>query len=183
MLVCMRQLMYMSRKIDRLTTIVGEIAACCSAILVLLIVVDVLLRYVFKWSSAAFFEMEWHLFAALFLLGIPYTMLRAEHVRVDIFYVRYSATTRAWLQILGTVICLWPFCGVVVYTSCEFVWNAWQIEERSSDPAGLEARYLVKSLIPLSFGLLALQGLSELVKSLAVLTQSSLSTYQDKHGA
>lgn len=153
-------LLRISRGLDVLIQKVGEVAIWASTLLVLLFCADVLLRYVFAWSHAVLFELEWHLFAALFLLGAPYTLQQDKHVRVDIFYAKYSPQQRAWLRLLGVLLLLLPFCGVVVYTSCSFVEKAWQIGERSVDPAGLPARYIIKALIPISFTLLGLQGIS-----------------------
>jgi TRAP-type mannitol/chloroaromatic compound transport system permease small subunit len=150
------------RPIDNVTRFVGAASAAVLALLVALIVYDATVRYLFHSGSVALQELEWHLFDVVILLGIAYTLHENAHVRVDIFYDRFSGRTQAWINLLGTLLFILPFSALIVYVGFEFVLLSFEQMERSSDPGGLPYRFLVKSLMPLAFGLLALQGLSEI---------------------
>ena len=139
-------------------------------ILVLVIVIDVTLRYLFNSTSAASFELEWHLFALIFLVGASYTLQEDKHVRVDVFYHRFSERKKAWVNIIGTLVLLLPFCAIAFWESISFVESSFSVRETSPDPGGLPARYIIKSAIPVGFLLLGLQGISVLMKSLSKLT-------------
>ena len=139
-------------------------------ILVLVIVIDVTLRYLFNSTSAASFELEWHLFALIFLVGASYTLQEDKHVRVDVFYHRFSERKKAWVNIIGTLFLLLPFCAIAFWESLSFVESSFSVRETSPDPGGLPARYIIKSAIPVGFLLLGLQGISVLMKSLSKLT-------------
>lgn len=133
-------------------------------------VIDVAFRYLFNKTSAASFELEWHLFATIFLLGAAYTLQQDKHVRVDVFYTKFSAKGKAWVNLLGTLLLLIPFCLVAFWESLSFVANSFAVRETSPDPGGLPARYIIKATIPIGFGLLALQGISTILKSIKKLT-------------
>lgn len=121
-------------------------------------------------TSAASFELEWHLFAAIFLLGAAYTLQEDKHVRVDVFYHRFSDKTKAWVNLIGTLILLIPFCVISFSESLSFVNSSFQLGETSPQPGGLPARWIIKSTIPAGFFLLGLQGISLITKSLITLT-------------
>lgn len=141
--------------------------------LVILICYDVAMRYLFQQGSVALQELEWHLFALIFLLGGAYTLKHDDHVRVDIFYQsRYlSNRGRAWISIIGTVFFLFPFCLLILITSWPFVENAFLYNEGSPDPGGLPYRYLLKSAILIGFAMLMLQGIAEILKNVHILRQ------------
>ncbi|MFY0627805.1 MAG: TRAP transporter small permease subunit [Reichenbachiella sp.] len=153
--------------INKITDSIGKAVSWLTLLLVILIGVDVVLRYLFNWNSSANQEMEWHLFAALFLLGAAYTLRHDKHVRVDVFYSQFSPTKQAWVNFIGTLIFLIPFCLVVFWTSLSFVSDAWMIKESSPEPGGLPARFVIKSAIPASAFLLFLQAVSILLYSLS----------------
>lgn len=158
--------------IDQITSTVGRTISWLTLALVLVIIVDVFLRYVFAITSSASFELEWHMFAAVFLLGAAWTLQQDKHVRVDVFYNRFSAKYQAWVNLIGCVILLFPLCFVGVLEGSRFAYAAYQLGETSPDPGGLPARFLIKSTIPLSFALLGLQGVSIILKSLQTLIES-----------
>lgn len=139
--------------------------------LVILICYDVAMRYLFQQGSVALQELEWHLFAVIFLLGGAYTFKHDEHVRVDIIYQsRYlTDNARAYISIIGTVLFLFPFCLLILITSWPFVENAFLYNEGSPDPGGLPYRFVLKSTILVGFALLMLQGLAEILKNVQVL--------------
>ena len=146
------------RIIDKLNEKVGTAVSWLTIVLVLVTCYDVIVRYIFKESSVAFQELEWHLFAVIFLAGSAYTLKMDEHVRVDIFYSRFSNERKALIDFVGSILFLIPFTLMVIYSSRDFVINSFLISETSPDAGGLPARYIVKAFIPLSFFLLLLRG-------------------------
>lgn len=153
--------------IERIIKHIGQATSWLTFLLVIVILIDVFLRYVFNTTSAASFELEWHLFAAIFLLGAAYTLQNDKHVRVDVFYHRFSEKRKAWVNLLGTVFLLLPFCVVACWESISFVSSSFSVLETSPDPGGLPARYIIKSTIPVGFFLLGLQGVSVVLKSIS----------------
>lgn len=131
----------------------------------------VLMRRLLGMGSVALQEAVIYMHAAMFLLGTASALRAGALVRVDIFYRRFSATARAWVDALGTLVFLLPFCVFVFWISWDFVVRAWVIAERSSDAGGLAYVYLLKSLIPVFALSLALQALAELVRATCVLIQ------------
>ena len=161
----------LARFVDQVSTRIGHAVSWMTLLMVLITMYDVIMRYIFKAGSIWIQEAEWHLFAANFMLAASWTLLRNGHVRVDLFYVKFSAKTKAWVDLIGSIFFLLPFCALIVYSSIPFVSDSWAIWEGSSDPGGLPARYILKSVIPLTFMLLALQGISEIVKNVAAITK------------
>ena len=143
----------------------GKISSWFSLALVLLISTDVLLRYVFNFSTAALYEMEWHLFAIIFLLASPYTLQKNKHVRVDVFYNNFSKRKKNIIDLIGNIIFLIPFSFIILYTSLPFVADSYSILESSPDPGGLPYRFIIKSIIPIAFFLLMIQGILNAIKN------------------
>ena len=139
----------------------GHFTAFIVAILVLLVVYDATVRYLFSGGSIALQELEWHLFDVIILFGIAYTLRENAHVRVDIFYTSYSEKTKALLNIVSSLFFILPFSILIIYIGLDFVAMSFTQNEASSNPGGLEYRFLVKSLLPLSFMFLSLQALSD----------------------
>ncbi len=154
---------------DRLAEGLGRLVSWCALFLVLLVCLDVALRYCLAVSFVAFRELEWHLFAVLFLLGASPTLKHDGHVRVDVFYQRLGRRGRAAVNVCGCLFFLFPGCYLVVASSLPFVQQAWAIREGSPDPGGLPARYLLKGVIPVAFSLLALQGSAFFLRNLCLL--------------
>ena len=138
-------------------------------LLVLVVFVDVVMRYAFRISFVFTQELEWHLFAFVFLVGAGYTLLYDGHVRVDIFYQRMTTKAKAWVNLLGVLLFLLPGCFLVIDTSLKFVHNSWSVMEGSPDPGGIPYRFVLKSAIPLGFVLITLQGISLGIKSLLTI--------------
>lgn len=155
--------------IERLNTWVGERVMWLTSALVVLIFADVVLRYLFSSTSAWVMELEWHLFALIFLLCAGYTLKHDQHVRVDLFYARMSRRGKAWVDLLGTLLFLLPWCAIVIYTSFKYAENSFAFREMSPDPGGLPARYIIKFAITAGFSLLMLQGVALVLKSLRVI--------------
>ena len=165
----MKCLRVLSRGIDTLNAGVGQIVAWVTLGLVAVVFTNVVMRYLFRTSFVFTQELEWHLFAFIFLIGGGYTLLRDAHVRVDIVYQRCGYRARAWVNLLGVLFFLLPGCLLVIITSWKFTMNAWAILEGSPDPGGIPLRFLVKGCIPLGFVLLLLQGVSLGIHSLLQL--------------
>jgi len=152
--------------VDGLNEKVGSVVMWLTTLLVLVVCYDVFTRYLLKESSVAVQELEWHIFGIIFLLGAACTLKEDKHVRVDVFYTRFSDRGKAWVNLLGSIVFLMPFALLVIWTSKDFVINSFIIKEMSPNPGGLPARYLLKASIPLGFMLLFLQSLSLTFKSL-----------------
>ncbi len=155
--------------IDKLTKYVGYFSAAVLALLIMLVVYDATVRYLFHSGSIALQELEWHLFDVVILLGIAYTLKENSHVRVDIFYDHFTPKTQAVVNLLGTLLFILPFSVLIIYVGVDFVLLSFEQMESSSDPGGLPYRYVVKALMPLAFVLLGLQSLSEIIKAIKTL--------------
>ena len=155
--------------IQSLSRFLGRTISWSSIILIFIIVSDVFFRYVFSLTSAATYEIEWHLFGLMFLLGAAWTLDQDKHVRVDLFYQNFSPKMKASINLIGTLIFLIPFCWVTLITSIDFVQSSFLHNETSPDPGGLPARYLIKLAIPVGFGLLILQGIVVIINSIKTL--------------
>ncbi len=146
---------------DNIIKYLGYFTACIVAILVVLVVYDATARYLFSTGSIALQELEWHLFDIVILFGIAYTLREKAHVRVDIFYATYSEKTKKLINLISSLFFILPFSMVIVYISIDFVQLSFIQNEASSNPGGLEYRYLVKALLPLSFIFLSLQAIRD----------------------
>ena len=141
--------------IEKIIQKIGNVCSWLSFALVILITTDVFLRYIFNFSSASLYELEWHFFAIIFLLGSSITLQKDEHVRVDVFYNSFSNKKKEIVNLIGNIFFLLPFSIIIFYTSIPFVEDSLMILESSPDPGGLPYRFVIKSIIPLSFFLLA----------------------------
>ena len=161
----MEFLRLLSRSIDTLNMWVGRAVSWVTALVVVVVFVDVVMRYAFNTSFVFTQALAWHLFAFIFLMGAGYTLLKDGHVRVDIFYQRLSPRAMAWVNLIGVLIFLMPGCYLIIATSWKFVYKSWVILEGSPDPGGIPYRFILKSCIPAGFVLVLLQGISMGIKS------------------
>ena len=152
--------------VDKTIKYLGYFTAFILAILVLLVVYDATARYLFSTGSIALQELEWHLFDVVILLSIAYTLRNNAHVRVDIFYERFSLKTKLLINIFATLFFVLPLSFLIIYIGVDFVQMSFVQHEASSDPGGLTNRWIVKSLMPLGFVLLTLQAFKELVSDI-----------------
>ncbi len=164
----MRTLLAISRLIDGLNDRIGKLAYWLVLGAVLVSSVNATVRKAFDTSSNAYLELQWYMFAALFMLSGGYTLLKQEHVRIDVVYHRFSRRVQIGIDIFGTVLFLLPMSLLMLYLSWPFFYNSFQSGEVSANAGGL-ILWPVKLLIPVGFALLTLQGLSELVKRIAFL--------------
>ncbi len=153
------------RGIDTLNEWIGRGVAWATFLVVIVVFTDVVMRYAFKTSFVFTQELEWHLFAFIFLMGAGYTLLKDGHVRVDIIYQRLSPKAQAWVNFIGVLLFLLPGCYMVIVTSASFTYTSWAMMEGSPDPGGIPYRFLIKSAIPIGFVLIMLQGISMGIKS------------------
>jgi len=154
------------RWIDTLNRWVGHGVAYVTSLLIIVVFMDVVMRYAFSTSFVFIQELEWHLFAFIFLMGAGYTLSKDGHVRVDIIYQRMDPKAQAWINFIGVLVFLLPGCYMVIVTSVNFVYNSWTVLEGSPDPGGIPYRFILKSAIPLGFILIMLQGISLSIRSL-----------------
>lgn len=175
--------MYWLLKFDYLFKSIARMCGILAAIAMLLLLLnvgyDVIMRYLFNDVSIGMQELEWHLYALVFLLGIPYTMLQDGHVRVDIFYAHRSDRYKAWINLFGCLLFVLPFILLITYYGTGFAYASYQLGEGSGDPGGLPYRWLIKSLIPLSFVLIGLASLGMITQALRVLIGDE--NYPDTH--
>ncbi len=164
----MSALLQLSKAIDALNERIGRWASWLVLAAVLISAINAVVRKVFNVSSNAYLEIQWYLFAAMFLLAAGYTMLRQEHVKIDVILHRFTKRTQIKIEIFGIVAFLFPLVLTVIDLSWPLVVKAWVTGEMSSNAGGL-IRWPVFAMLPIGFALLGLQGVSELVKRVAFL--------------
>lgn len=157
------------RAIDTISELTGTSVAWLTFVMMLVTCIVVIARYLFDVGSIALQETVVYLHGIVFMLGIAYTLKNRGHVRVDIFYQKLSRRKQAVIDLLGTLFFLFPLAIFILWTSFDYVSFSWSIKESSPEPGGLPAVYLLKTLIPLMAGMLALQGLGEMVRNLLII--------------
>lgn len=164
----MQALLTLSRLIDSLSSRIGRLTMWLILATTLISAGNAIVRKVFNTSSNALLEIQWYLFAAVFMLGAGYGLLKNAHVRIDFLSARLSPRVRNWIDLVGIVVVLIPFCLLSIHLGWPFFEQAWHSGEMSQNAGGL-IRWPVYILIPLGFSLLLLQALSELVKRVVFL--------------
>lgn len=159
----------LQRRIDNLTELSGRLLSWLTIAMMILLCLVVILRYGFELGSVALQESVTYLHATIFLLGSAYTLKHGGHVRVDIFYRNFSPRGKAWINSLGAIVFLLPLSIYILVFSWEFVAQSWHIGEVSSEPGGIPAVFLLKTLIPLMAVSLGLQAIAEILRSISVL--------------
>ncbi len=154
---------------DKLNKYLGNITATLMLLVMINVFLDVVLRYFFHTGSIGLQEMEWHLFSVMFLLGIAYALNDESHVRVDFIYDNLPLKRKAMINIIGTIVMLMPFAILIIYGSYEYVFDAYSVNEISEDPGGLTHRWVIKAMIPFSFFILILSGISYIRKNINIL--------------
>jgi TRAP-type mannitol/chloroaromatic compound transport system permease small subunit len=157
--------------LDTISEITGRLLAWFSLLMMLMLCTVVVLRYGFSIGATALQEAVTYLHGSIFMLGAAYTLKHDGHVRVDIFYRNFSARGQAWINSLGAIIFVLPLCGYIFIISWEFVLQSWQIGEISTEPGGIPAVFLLKSLIPLMAVILGLQALAEILRNSLILIE------------
>jgi len=165
----MNALLALSRAIDALTERIGRLVIWLVLVATLVSAGNALARWALGASSNAWLEIQWYLFGAVFLLAAGYTLKHNGHVRIDIFYGRLSAKGQAVIDLIGGLFFLLPMALLLAWLAWPMFMDAWMTQEMSPDSGGL-LRWPVKLLLPVGFGLLALQGVAEIIKRIGVLT-------------
>ncbi len=148
---------------------IGHYFSWLNAILVLVIIVQVFLRYVMGMGLVVLEELQWHLYAVGIMFGLSYCVVQDSHIRLDVLHDNYSQRTKEWIELLGNLLLLLPIITIILIHSWDFLKESWMVGERSDSPLGLPARYFIKSFLISGFGLLALATLSRTVRSVAYL--------------
>jgi TRAP-type mannitol/chloroaromatic compound transport system permease small subunit len=161
-------LLGISRGIDAMNRWVGRIAAWAIVIAILVSALNAIVRKVIGTSSNAWLELQWYLFGAVFMLCAAWTLIENEHIRIDIVANRFSRKVRNWIDVIGHVFFLGGFCAVLIYTSIPFFLSSYASGEVSTNAGGLII-WPAKSLLLIGFSLLALQGISEIIKKIAIM--------------
>lgn len=173
----MTLLLRLSGAIDRLNALVGRGATWLVLVITVISAGNAVVRYAFNASSNAWLEVQWYLFAAVFLMCAGYTLLNNEHIRIDVVAGRFSRRTQAWIDVIGGLFFLLPMAVLILWMSWPLFVTSFISGEMSSDAGGLP-RWPAKLLIPAGFALLTLQGVSEIIKRVAFL----LGLTEDAHG-
>ncbi len=169
--------------VGKLSGAFGWLAGWLCILMIGVVFIDVIARYVFEAGSIAMQEIEWHLFAAVFLLGAAYTMREDSNVRVDVFYARMSTSKKAMVDIFGTVVFVIPMCSLILFSSYDFVIYPYEIQEISNDPGGLHYRFAFKALLPLGYFLVLIQSLAVISRNVRILagdTANDAPVHQEK---
>jgi TRAP-type mannitol/chloroaromatic compound transport system permease small subunit len=164
----MRPLLAVSNAIDLLNEKIGNICNLLVLLACLVSAANAMIRYAFSYSSNGWLELQWYMFAVLVMFGASYTFKRNEHVRVEIFYLMLSERGQLWLDLIGTLFFLIPSCLLLAKLSWPFFMQAYDVGEMSGNAGGL-IRWPIKFVIPAGFAMLALQGVSEVIKRIAAL--------------
>ncbi len=155
--------------IDAFITKVSTVLCWVNALLIVVIITQVVLRYGFGTGDPKFEELQWHLYATGVMFGLAYAQVTDSHVRVDVVAMRLSPNTLRFWEVFGILVFVFPFIFVVFYHSLDFVAESWRLNERSDAPTGLPWRWAIKGVIPISFALLALAVFSRLLRDLVAL--------------
>lgn len=164
----MRPLLALSNAIDALNEKIGYVCNLLVLLACLVSAANAMIRYAFNDSSNGWLELQWYMFAVLVMFGAAYTFKRNEHVRVEIFYLTLSERGQLWLDLIGTLFFLIPSCLLLAYLSWPFFMQAYSVGEMSANAGGL-IRWPIKFVIPAGLVMLAIQGVSEVIKRIAAL--------------
>ena len=162
-------LLIVSNKLESFLEFIGKIGAWLAIPLIGIIIFDIISRRFFVLGSIKLQEMEWHLHAALFLLALGYAYLKNSHVRIEVIRESFGTKLKAILEILGVLIFVLPYTGLIIYFGLDFVSKSYHINEVSAALTGLSHRWIIKSFIPLGMGFLWLAGISVLLRNIVYL--------------
>ena len=177
----MNALLALSRAIDAVTERVGRIVYWLILIVVLISAANAVVRKLFNFSSNSYLEIQWYLFSVIFLFGAGYTLLRSEHVRIDIIAGRLSARAQNWIDVVGIVLFLMPMSLIIMWLSWPLFVDSWTRNEVSTNAGGLII-WPARLMVPIGFALLIMQGVSELIKRLAFLSGRIPDPLEKHHG-
>ena len=159
----------LSKRVENAIHYMETIVSWVWLILLIVIVCNVVLRYLFTEGRIEFEEIQWHLYSIGFLLGIPYALVTDSHIRVDVMRERFSTQTRAWIELYGLLLLLIPFTLLVIINALPFVSYSFSTAEVSQSPGGLPYRWLIKLMLPLGFSILLIAAISRLSRVMCYL--------------
>lgn len=170
----MKRLLRLADAIDQVNETVGKGIYWLTLAMILLGALNAIFRYLDRYtgmglSSNTWLELQWYLFAIVFLLGAAYTLKHDAHVRVDIIFSRLGKKAQAFVNLAGVIVFLIPFCVLMLWASWPAIQHTWEVLEMSPDPGGLP-RYPIKTIVPIAFVLLMIQGVSLGIRQIAILT-------------
>ena len=177
----MNALLALSRAIDAVTERVGRIVYWLVLVVVLISAANASVRKLFNYSSNAYLEIQWYLFSVIFLFGAGYTLLRNEHVRIDIIQGRLSARAQNWIDVVGIVLFLWPMSIIIMWLSWPLFVDSFARNEVSTNAGGLIV-WPARLMVPIGFALLLMQSVSELIKRIAFLRGRITNPLEKHHG-
>lgn len=160
---------WLSRRLDAFVIWVGNQVAWLWIILVGVIVANVTLRYVFARGMVEFEELQWHLYAIGFMFGLSYCLARDSHVRVDVLHMHFPLRAKAWIELFGILIFMFPFIGIVIYFAIPFIADSIATNEKSPNPGGLPYWFIIKSFLLIAFIFIAIAAFSRLTRVTAYL--------------
>ncbi|MEZ5059746.1 MAG: TRAP transporter small permease subunit [Saprospiraceae bacterium] len=151
--------------LEKTNVVIGKAVSWLTLVLVLLFTYDVLTRYFFNFTKVWVSEMEWHLYALIFLLAAGYTLKEDRHVRVDLWYAKQTEIKKAWVNLIGGILFLLPWCSIIIWTSLDYASTSFLQNEGSPNPGGLPYRFIIKGAITVGFILVLLQGMAQIIQS------------------
>lgn len=160
---------FISKPIDQAIRTIGHLFAWTWVALMAVIIINVLMRYLFSEGRVEFEELQWHLYAIGWLIGLSYCFVADDHVRVDLIHDQMSLRTQAWIELLGILFLLTPFIAIVLWYAIPFITYSWELGEVSEAPGGLPYRWAIKAVLFIGFALLALAVVSRLSRVIALL--------------
>lgn len=175
----------LSRMIDGSLNRIGSFVSWFWLLLMAIIIINVIMKNVFGEGRIEFEEIQWHIYAAVFMLGLSYTFVADDHVRVDLLYEKFSLRAKAWVDLIGTLVFLIPLLTILLIHSIPFIEDSILTHERSSSPAGLGYRWIIKSALPLGLLLLLIASISRLSRVYALLflnRQAEIETQEQDSG-
>jgi len=165
----MELLIRVSDTLDRVIIKIGKVAAWAGLFLILVTIFDVVTRRFLVLGSTKLQEAEWHLHVVLFAFCLGYAYLKDAHVRIDLLRENLSERTQWWIEVAGCLLFLLPYCGLVIWFGIDFTQRSYATQEISASATGLTHRFLIKAVIPIGFGFLALSGITVLLRKLIEL--------------
>ncbi|MGL4811263.1 MAG: TRAP transporter small permease subunit [Beijerinckiaceae bacterium] len=177
----MQGLLGISRVIDAINTRIGRFVAWAILVAIMIATVNAIVRKLFDTSSNAWLEAQWVLFGVVFLLCAPWTLIANEHIRIDIVNSRFSKRTRDWIDVFGHIFFLLPLCIIMVWHSWPFFLRSFRLNEQSLNAGGLP-QWPAKSLVFIGFVLLLAQGISELIKRIAIIRGEMIDPHEGGGG-
>jgi TRAP-type mannitol/chloroaromatic compound transport system permease small subunit len=160
------------KALDNFIDRIGKITAWLNGILVVVIILQVILRYLFGKGLVVLEELQWHLYAVGIMIGISYCVIHDSHIRLDILHDRFSQRKKEIVELLGIVFLLMPIIIIILIHSWPFWAESWRIGEHSDAPMGLPCRWAIKAFLPIGFGLLGVAGLSRMIRAIAFLIKA-----------